>query len=189
MSLAYLVTVKMSFRALCKLQRGEMNMYNEQLGNLENTRTTRANRNLLPLLFTLLIAASFCATSAQAQIIGSLEAQIPFQFEVGNTTLPAGTYVIHRLDDNDETVMQLSKKDGTMSLLFDVESTQANSTPEKTELIFNKYGDRYFLSEMFDEGNPDGSRVYASSDEKMASKQSESTVAQVVANHPQLRGN
>jgi hypothetical protein len=166
-----------------------MNMYNEGLGKLETARTTRANRNLLPLLFTLLIAASFCATSAHAQIIGRVEAQVPFQFHVGNTTLPAGTYVIHRLDDNDGTVMQISRKDGTMSALFDVESTQANSTPEKTELIFNKYGDRYFLSEMFDEGNPDGSRLYASSDEKMASKQSQSTVAQVVANHARLQGN
>ena len=164
-------------------------MYNENLGNPEPTRTTRGIRNLLPLLFTLLIAASFCATRARAQIIGNLEAQIPFQFHVGKTTLPAGTYVIHRLDNNDGTVMQISKKDGTMSALFDVESTQANSTPEKTELIFNKYGDRYFLSEMFDEGNPDGSRVYASRDEKMASKQSESTVAQIAASHPKLHGN
>jgi len=161
-------------------------MYNE---NIETKRTTRGNRNLLPLLFALFIAASFSATSAHAQIIGNLEAQIPFQFHVGNTTLPAGTYIIHRLDNTDGTVMQISTKDGTMSKLFDVESTLANSTPDKTELIFNKYGDRYFLSEMFDEGNPDGSRVFASRDERMASKQSESTVAQIVASHPKLQGN
>ena len=161
-------------------------MYNE---NLETKRTTRGNRNLLPLLFALFIAASFSATSAHAQIIGNLEAQIPFQFHVGNTTLPAGTYIIHRLDNTDGTVMQISTKDGTMSKLFDVESTLANSTPDKTELIFNKYGDRYFLSEMFDEGKPDGSRVCASRDERMASKQSESTVAQIVASHPKLQGN
>jgi hypothetical protein len=166
-----------------------MNMYNENLGNLETKRTTRGIRNFLPLLFTLLIAASFCATSAHAQIIGRVEAQIPFQFHVGNTTLPAGTYIIHRLDSNDLTVMEISTEDGKMSALFDVEATQAKSAPEKTELIFNKYGDRYFLSEMFDEGNPDGSRVYTSKDEKMASKQSQSTVAQVVASHPKLQGN
>jgi len=163
-------------------------MYNENLGNLETARTTRRTRNSLPLLFALLVATPFFATSAHAQIIGTVEAQIPFQFHVGNNTLPAGTYVIHRLDGNDGTVMQISRKDGTKSMLFDVESAQLNSTPEKTELIFNKYGDRYFLSEMFDEGNPDGSRVFASSDEKMASKQTQSTVAQVVASHPQLQG-
>jgi hypothetical protein len=171
------------------MQKGEMNMYNENLGNLETTRTSRGFRNFLPLLFTLLIAASFSATSAHAQIIGNVEAQIPFPFHVGNNTLPAGTYVIHRLDDNNGTVMQISRRDGTMSVLFDVESAQVNSAPDKTELIFNKYGDRYFLSEMFDEGNPDGSRVYASKDEKMASKQTQSTVAQVVASHTKLQGN
>ncbi len=34
--------------------------------------------------------------------------------------------------------------------------------PVKSELIFNKYGHRYFLEKLFDESNPSGSAVLKS---------------------------
>jgi len=37
-------------------------------------------------------------------------------------------------------------------------------------LIFNKYGNRYFLAKVFDEGNQDGSRVPQSQYEKRVSQ-------------------
>jgi hypothetical protein len=40
----------------------------------------------------------------------------------------------------------------------------------KSELIFNKYGNRYFLAELFDEGNPSGSELIESACEKQISK-------------------
>ena len=85
--------------------------------------------------------------------------------------------------------MQISSADGKQSALFDVESVQAKTTPGKSELIFNKYGDRYFLSEMFDEGIVDGSRLFASRDEKRASKENGADVAYVTARHGQQQGN
>jgi hypothetical protein len=126
---------------------------------------------------------------AQAQIIGNLEADVPFQFHVGNTTLPAGRYMVHELEGSDLTVMQISSVDGKLSALFDVESAQARTTPDKSELIFNRYGDSYFLSEMFDEGNADGSRLFISRTEKKASKEGGADVAHVAAYHPQQNGN
>lgn len=146
-------------------------------------------RTLLPLFLTLIFAMSLWPTRAQAQIIGNLEAEIPFQFHVGSTTLPAGKYIIHELEGSDLTVMQISSADGKLSALFDVESAQAKAAPEKSELIFNKYGDRYFLSEMYDEGNADGSRLFTSRNEKRASKESGADVARVAARRPQQEGN
>jgi hypothetical protein len=154
--------------------------------NLEHARGRRA---LLPLFLTLLFGMPFWPARAQAQLIGNLEADVPFQFHVGKTTLPAGRYMIHELEGGDLTIMQISSADGKLSALFDVESAQAKTTPEKSELIFNKYGDSYFLSEMFDEGNVDGSRLFASRDEKRASKENGAEVAQVTARHAQQEGN
>ena len=85
--------------------------------------------------------------------------------------------------------MQISSADGRLSVLFGVESAQARTTPEKSELLFNKYGDGFFLSEMFDEGNVDGSRLLTSRDEKRASKENGADVAHVTARHPQQEGN
>jgi len=156
------------------------------INNIEHARGKHA---LLPLFLTLLFAMSFWPARAQAQIIGNLEADVPFQFHVRNTTLPAGRYMIHELEGSDLTVMQISSADGKLSALFDVESAQAKTTPEKSELIFNKYGDSYFLSELFDEGNVDGSKLMTSREEKRASKESGAEVAQVSARHPQQNGN
>jgi hypothetical protein len=47
-----------------------------------------------------------------------------------------------------------------------VRDTQANGTPAKSELIFNKYGNRYSLEKTFEEGIPNGSQVTDSSYEK-----------------------
>ena len=156
---------------------------------INNLERPRSGHGLLPLFFTLLFAVSLWPTSAQAQIIGNLEANVPFQFHVGNTTLPAGRYIIHQLEGSELTIMQISSPDGKLSALFDVESAQARTTPEKSELIFNKYGDRYFLSEMYDEGNVGGSRLSPSRDEKRASKENGADVAYVTARHAQQEGN
>lgn len=97
--------------------------------------------------------------------------------------------MIHELEGSDLTVMQISSADGKLSALFDVESAQAKTTPEKSELIFNKYGDSYFLSELFDEGNVDGSKLMTSREEKRASKESGADVARIAARHSQQEGN
>ena len=156
---------------------------------INNLEHARGRYSLLPLFLTLLFAMSFWPARAQAQIIGRLEADVPFQFHVGNMTLPAGRYMIHELKGSEPTIMQISSADGRLSVLFGVESAQARTTPEKSELLFNKYGDGFFLSEMFDEGNVDGSRLLTSRDEKRASKENGADVAHVTARHPQQEGN
>jgi hypothetical protein len=128
-------------------------------------------RQLLSLFVTLLLALTIYASKAKAQIVGDLEANIPFQFHVGNAKLPAGEYRIHPLDDSDLTVMEIVSADGSTSALFEVQNTDAKSAPAKSELIFNKYGDRYFLAKLFDEGNPSGSELAKSRYEKRISQQ------------------
>jgi len=97
--------------------------------------------------------------------------------------------MIHELEGSELTVMQISSADRKLSALFEVESTQARTTPEKSELVFNEYGDRYFLSEVYDEGSVDGSRLSPSRDEKRASKENGADVAYVTARHAQQEGN
>jgi hypothetical protein len=125
---------------------------------------------LLAIFVAPILALMLHPTNAHAQIIGDLMVSIPFQFHVGSSRLPPGKYVIHMLDSNDLTVMEISSADGSISALFNVQSAQANQAPAKSELIFNKYGNRYFLAELFDEDNADGSRVVESRYEKRMDK-------------------
>jgi len=121
---------------------------------------------LLSLLIALVFALTMYPTKAKAQITGDLEVDVPFQFHAGNSKLPPGKYFIHVLDNSDLNIMEISSADGATSALFEVRGAEANSAPAKSELIFNKYGNRYFLAKLLDEGNPSGSVVLESRYEK-----------------------
>ena len=149
-----------------------------------NYEGIRGNRLLLWLMF-LVFALAICPSKSDAQIIGDIDVNVPFGFHAGNTKLPAGDYRIHMLDDSDLTIMEITSADGSTSALFQVQEADANSTPAKSELIFNKYGDRYFLSALFDEGNSIGSKVVESRYEKRVSQQNGS--AQTTQEHVPTR--
>jgi hypothetical protein len=149
---------------------------------------TRGHKLLL-LFIAFIFALALHSEKAQAQIIGTLQADVPFQFHVGSTELPAGQYSIQVLDDSDLTMMKISSADGSKSALFNVMAAQANSEPDKTELTFNKYGDQYFLASLFEEGNPDGSHVVESRDEKNLARNASETEEHVAANRQGQPGN
>ena len=138
---------------------------------------------LLSLFIALVFALTMHPTKAQAQIVGNLEADIPFQFHVGNVKLPPGKYNIHVLDNSDLAVMEISSADGSSSALFEVREAEAKSAPGKSELIFNKYGNRYFLERLFDESNPSGIAVVKSGYEKRIAQAAAEGQEHVPAQH------
>jgi hypothetical protein len=121
---------------------------------------------LLALFIALAFVLTMYPTKAQAQIVDQLNAHIPFQFHAGTAKFPAGKYIFQLLDNPDLTVMEIGSVNGSTSTLFEVRDTQANSTPVKSELIFKKYGNRYFLAKVFEEGIQSGSQVPESRYEK-----------------------
>ena len=119
-------------------------------------------QRVLCLLGFIGVVLGISAISAQGQVIGQLEADIPFTFHAGGTKLPPGKYVIHVLNGSDLTLMEIQSADGRTSALFEVREAQDSTSPKKTELVFNHYGNRYFLSKLFDEGEKLGSAVVES---------------------------
>ena len=148
----------------------------------------RTGHHLLWLL-VLVLAFAIYPAGAHAQIVGDLEVKIPFQFHAGNAKLPAGEYRIYALDQSDLSIMEISSVDGSTSALFQVQAAEANSEPVKSELIFNKYGDNYFLSELFDQGEPSGSKVTESGDEKKISQGVEAAQEHVPMHRSTQKGN
>ena len=151
---------------------------------LQETRS----HHLLSLFIVLVFALTMYPSKAQAQIDGDIEATISFPFHAGNAKFPAGKYFIHLLDDSDQTMMEIRSADGSTSALFQVRATEANSTPAKGELIFNKYGDRYFLTKLFEEGNASGSEVVESRYEKKVDKAALEAQEHVPAHHRAQQG-
>jgi hypothetical protein len=89
------------------------------------------------------------AITAEAQVFGTqrLRARIPFAFNVGNKSLPAGEYTIAVLNPtSDRKVLQIRSTDGRASAIIQTNERNAKS-PEHAKLVFNRYGDRYFFAQ------------------------------------------
>ena len=103
------------------------------------------------------LLAVVTAISASAQMPGTtLHATIPFDFIVRGRVLPAGNYVIRRLNDEPEGLVIFSVNDKRERAIFETESVDARQIPRTGELVFHRYGDSYFLSEVFAAGELTG---------------------------------
>ena len=111
---------------------------------------------------------------AQGQVAETgIMVDIPFAFMVRDTTLPAGQYTIRRVDSVNPNAMELSGADLTERLVFLVGSAQAVKQPDKTKLVFDRIGDQYFLSEIFEVGNTTGVELKKSRAERQLEKEGE----------------
>ncbi len=118
---------------------------------------------IIAVILGLVVVAG--ASVAQAQIIGSIKSDIPFSFYVQDKLMPAGAYAITELNPG-SGLMEIRSDDGKLAAVFlTVEKQEINaSTP--SELIFHKYGDKLFLSEIVERGEMDRAEVVKSKMEK-----------------------
>jgi len=77
-------------------------------------------------------------------------AKIPFDFQVNQTSLPAGTYTVI-MDSNIVTIRLRNESTGKSILVMAPSRDSSNSEPR---LTFHHYGDHYFLSGIYTDGNP-----------------------------------
>jgi hypothetical protein len=158
-------------------------MFTEPIEMASASHNRTRGHQLLLSFIALSFALTIHQSKAHAQVVGDLEANIPFQFHAGDAKLPPGKYIIHPVDSSDLTIMGISSADGSTSAVFEVHDAEANFTPTKSELIFNKYGNRYFLAKLFDERNPSGTTVDESRYEKKVSQGAIEAQAHVPAFH------
>ncbi len=92
----------------------------------------------------LLVLASIFATGAALAADRAVQAKVPFDFTVGDRLLPAGTYTIASLNSG---VIVIQSRDSQISLMA-ITSPDSNESAHGGKLVFDKYGDQYFLSEV-----------------------------------------
>ena len=116
---------------------------------------------------SLCLVAGLGATlraNAQIRSDATIKANIPYSFVVHNTTLPAGTYTIKLADPdgNDQTLLVIRSANDKTAVLFETATIQVPNLAPRTELVFDKVGDTYFLSKVFLEGDEGGNEVLKS---------------------------
>jgi hypothetical protein len=80
-------------------------------------------------------------------------------------TLPAGEYSI-KVAAPERTLLLIDRKDAAASSFLNTEAVVTTETQTESKLVFNRYGDRYFLSQVWTEGNSRGRQLLKSAREK-----------------------
>ena len=106
-------------------------------------------RQGLMILTTLSLFVMLTAMSVYAQFDSVLVANIPFQFMIGNTAFPAGEYTVTYMDTH---LMRVQSQDHSESIFVITGPAQARKMGNR--LVFNRYGDQYFLSTIWRTGDP-----------------------------------
>ncbi len=112
------------------------------------------------LLLLLTFSSAFGQSDRQTII------HIPFNFTVGEKTLPAGKYVIEQNRKDSDLVWVIRRKDNVGNALVLTRPVHANETIENTKLVFHQYEDLYFLAEFWTAGSNTGRELQTSSREK-----------------------
>lgn len=121
-------------------------------------------RNLVSAALAGGLFAVLATATAYAQMPGA-RANIPFDFSVRGKTLPAGTYEIKRAMNGPDALLISNVNDNHDRIIFVTNQVDAKAIPIKSELVFNRYGDNYFLSEVFDAGEQSGREAIPSRQE------------------------
>jgi len=115
----------------------------------------------------LVVLIGSMALATQAQSVGrTMFANIPFDFSVGNKKLPAGDYTVVQVNPaSDQAVLQLRSKDGRGSAMVQMSATIGRAE-KSARLVFNRYGDNYFFSQAWVDGDRNGLQAPAPRSER-----------------------
>ncbi len=117
---------------------------------------------LFAVIFVLGLVAIFGAGSASAQ--EKLAFETSFDFQVGKEKLSAGKYELKKMSFG-KYLLRNAETKSTRVVTFDI-SAKNTSSSEAERVVFNRYGETYFLSGIFDRRDADGKQVSASGYEK-----------------------
>ncbi len=166
-----------------------MTTFNQETNKAHSNQIITKARQMSWVFIAFVFALMIYPSRAHAQVIGTLDVNIPFQFQAGETVLPPGNYIIRMMDNTELAIMQITSKDNpSTSALFRVHEKDLTSAPTQNEVLFNKYGDHYFLAQVFDEGDPSGSEVVESKYEQKVSKAATETKVHVATQQHQQQG-
>ena len=125
----------------------------------------------IPVVVLLAVFAT-SVVSANAQTNQRVYAQIPFDFIVGGKTLSAGKYMVSSaMSDGSALLIRNVKAKGSAIRLTD--RMNARSAEPKTCLVFHRYGQTYFLAEVWQSGFSTGRRLHASKAERALQRERE----------------
>ncbi|QQS48035.1 MAG: hypothetical protein IPM66_05105 [Acidobacteriota bacterium] len=97
--------------------------------------------------------------SAAAQTSREMSVNIPFDFYVGKTELPAGAYTIYRTSATSGYGFILRSEDLKTAVMFNARVIRTSEAGSGSRIEFRRHNDRYFLSRILPAGSRNGHQL------------------------------
>jgi len=123
---------------------------------------------IISLIVAISLGAASLATTLAAPFTVKIRADIPFDFMVGKRRMPKGEYLIESVGDSGTLTIRHAKKGKAVT--FNTIRHKPTDSP-KSKLVFNRYGDQYFLSRIWDGSSETILKLNKSKTEKRIAKQ------------------
>ena len=116
------------------------------------------------LMLVVALALATAVASANAQSANRIAADIPFDFSVGYKIMPAGGYTVKPVSTTGNALM-IQTADGTMAAVRLSDETERAKNIPQARLVFHRYGERYFLAEVWNGFDKKGRQLLKSQEE------------------------
>ena len=120
---------------------------------------------LFGIVLSVLVAEGVAQTSHQ------LEVNVPFNFTVCSEQLPAGKYKLRPISSADPRLVIMSSDNYRAAVISCAHDVQAPKRTTTGKLVFNRYGNEYFLSELWLRDEMTGRELLKSEREEAAEKE------------------
>lgn len=137
-------------------------------------------------LFTvaaILVLAALATAQSNFTFTNGAKATVPFAFNVGNQSFPAGVYTVQIDREKQMVVIRTSDR---KSRIFLANNDETRVAPHHSELVFRHLGDRFFLTAVWTEGSNEGERLIPGSVETEMARH-EAGTPQTIAVQAQAR--
>ncbi len=121
-------------------------------------------------MIAMIVLVGSMGMAAKAQTGGriALIANIPFQFSIGNKSLPAGEYTVRSIsDDSRNVVLRIQSRDGKTSAMLQTSAVEGKAV-DRAKLLFHRYGNQYFFAQAWVDRQKTGLEAQKSRAERAA---------------------
>ena len=122
------------------------------------------------LSLVVAMTITFASAPAAADSLGSIRVDVPFEFSAGQRVFPAGKYTIRQAGVSANGLIQIRSEDDKASVFLSTHYAQSVQSRDESALIFHRYGDQYFLFQVWAVGETIGLEMPKSSMERQAAR-------------------
>lgn len=111
---------------------------------------------ILSLVVTLMVKNVSAQSSHYFRVI------VPFEFEINDKRFPAGEYIVRRVSSDNPQWLAITSVNARTRQTVLTHKIRNGTLESESKLVFRRYGDQYFLSQVWEAGDNDGRELRTS---------------------------